>query len=112
MAEVRAMSVGLLGRKIGMTQVSGDDGNFIPVTVIEAGPCVVLQLRTRERDGYEAVQLGFADKLRRVATSQRARPGREDHGKRKKKRAAAGVEAFRQSQMRTEAVCPRISHGR
>ena len=52
------MPVGLLGRKVGMTQVYNEDGDMVPVTVIEAGPCVVLQLRTLERDGYEAVQLG------------------------------------------------------
>jgi large subunit ribosomal protein L3 len=50
---------GLLGRKIGMTQVFGDRGQAIPVTVIEVGPNVVTQIRTQERDGYEAVQLGF-----------------------------------------------------
>ncbi len=49
----------LIGRKIGMTQIFGDNGIAIPVTVIEAGPCVVTQLRTRARDGYEAVQIGF-----------------------------------------------------
>ncbi len=55
------MSVGLLGRKIGMTQVYAEDGVIVPVTVIEAGPCVVLQVRTISRDGYDAVQLGFDD---------------------------------------------------
>ena len=53
------MIEGLLGRKIGMTQVFGDRGQAIPVTVIEVGPNVVTQIRTQERDGYEAVQLGF-----------------------------------------------------
>jgi large subunit ribosomal protein L3 len=52
---------GLLGRKIGMTQVFGPTGEAIPVTVIEAGPCVVTQIRTPERDGYAAVQIGFGD---------------------------------------------------
>jgi large subunit ribosomal protein L3 len=52
---------GLLGRKIGMTHVFGPTGEAIPVTVIEAGPCVVTQIRTLERDGYEAVQIGFGD---------------------------------------------------
>lgn len=52
---------GILGRKIGMTQVFSEKGETIPVTVIEAGPCVVTQVRTTERDGYEAVQLGFGD---------------------------------------------------
>ena len=61
------MSVGLLGRKIGMTQIYGDDGNSIGVTVLEAGPCVVLQVRTPERDGYSAVQLGYGEKPRRLA---------------------------------------------
>ena len=55
------MIKGLLGRKIGMTQVFGPTGEAIPVTVIEAGPCVVTQIRTAERDGYEAVQIGFGD---------------------------------------------------
>jgi len=50
---------GLIGRKLGMTQVFNDEGLAIPVTVIEAGPCVVTQVRTKEKDGYEAVQLGF-----------------------------------------------------
>jgi large subunit ribosomal protein L3 len=62
------MAVGLLGRKVGMTQIYKDDGTAVPVTVIEAGPCTVLQVRTKERDGYSAVQLGFADKPRRVAS--------------------------------------------
>jgi large subunit ribosomal protein L3 len=63
-----AMAVGLLGRKIGMTQIYGEDGTAIGVTVIEAGPCVVLQVRTPERDGYAAVQLGYGEKPRRLAT--------------------------------------------
>jgi large subunit ribosomal protein L3 len=52
----------LLGRKIGMTQVFGPNGTVIPVTVIEAGPCVVTQVKTVDRDGYEAVQIGFEQK--------------------------------------------------
>ena len=52
---------GLLGRKIGMTQVFSPSGEAIPVTVLEVGPCVVTQIRTSERDGYEAVQIGFGD---------------------------------------------------
>ncbi|MDR0284063.1 MAG: 50S ribosomal protein L3 [Propionibacteriaceae bacterium] len=50
---------GILGRKLGMTQIWDDKNHIIPVTVIEAGPCVVTQVRTPERDGYSAVQLGF-----------------------------------------------------
>jgi large subunit ribosomal protein L3 len=53
------MVQGLLGRKVGMTQIFADDGRVVPVTVIEAGPCYVTQLRTKERDGYEAIQIGF-----------------------------------------------------
>ena len=55
------MQKGLIGKKIGMTQLFDDNGNFIPVTVIEAGPCAVVQKKTAEKDGYEAVQLGFGD---------------------------------------------------
>ncbi len=61
------MRVGLLGRKVGMTQIYKDDGTVVPVTVLECGPCTVLQVRTTERDGYDAVQLGFADKKRKSA---------------------------------------------
>ena len=53
------MIQGLIGRKLGMTQVFDDSGVVHPVTVVETGPCVVTQLRTMEKDGYEAVQLGF-----------------------------------------------------
>lgn len=59
---------GILGRKLGMTQVFSEDGTVIPVTVIEAGPCVVLQKKDVAVDGYEAVQLGFVDKKPRRAT--------------------------------------------
>jgi large subunit ribosomal protein L3 len=50
---------GLIGKKLGMTQIFGEDGAAIPVTVVEVGPCMVVQVRTPERDGYRAVQLGF-----------------------------------------------------
>lgn len=62
------MRVGLLGRKIGMTQIFLEDGAVVPVTVLECGPCTVLQVRTEETDGYHAVQLGFDDKKRKTAT--------------------------------------------
>ena len=55
------MKQGIIGRKVGMTQIFDEIGNVIPVTVIEAGPCVVAQKKTVETDGYEAVQLGFID---------------------------------------------------
>jgi large subunit ribosomal protein L3 len=86
------MAIGILGRKVGMTQIFGEAGEVIPVTVIEAGPCDVLQIRTVDRDGYEAVQLGFADKPRRLATrSQRGQVAKLD-SKRSKKLSGAGVE--------------------
>ena len=53
---------GLIGKKIGMTSVFNADGKLLPCTVIEVGPCVVTQIKTVEKDGYEAVQLGFEDK--------------------------------------------------
>ena len=55
------MQKGIIGKKIGMTQIFDDKGNVVPVTVIEAGPCVVVQKKTVENDGYAAVQLGFGD---------------------------------------------------
>ena len=55
------MKKGLIGKKIGMTQVFDESGKVIPVTVVELGPCVVVQKKTAENDGYEAVQLGFGD---------------------------------------------------
>jgi large subunit ribosomal protein L3 len=58
------MIKGLIGRKLGMTQIFDERGVVHPVTVVETGPCVVTQIRTRERDGYEAVQLGFGLKKR------------------------------------------------
>lgn len=87
------MTKGLLGRKVGMTQIYDEAGNCIPVTVVQAGPCHVLQIRTAERDGYDAVQIGFLDKPRRLA-------GRSERGhvaklesKRSKKLATAGAQS-------------------
>lgn len=99
------MPVGLLGRKVGMTTVITEDGTAVPVTVLEVGPCTVLQIRTKDRDGYEAVQIGFADKLSRKDLERapdqrlRSRASRAERGhvvllssKRQKKRKEAGVE--------------------
>ena len=55
------MQKGIIGKKIGMTQIFDESGKVIPVTVVEAGPCVVVQKKTLENDGYEAVQLGYGD---------------------------------------------------
>ena len=62
------MISGLLGKKVGMTQLFEDDGTVVPVTVIQAGPCVVVQKKTKQKDGYDAVQLGFVEfvKAKRV----------------------------------------------
>jgi large subunit ribosomal protein L3 len=86
------MAIGLLGRKVGMTQIFDDAGNVVPVTVIAAGPCQILQLRTKERDGYEAVQLGYLDKPRRLASrSERGHVAKLD-SRRARSRAKAGVQ--------------------
>jgi large subunit ribosomal protein L3 len=87
------MAVGLLGRKVGMTQIFDPTGKVIPVTVIQAGPCHVLQVKTAAQDGYESVQLGYLDKPRRLASrSVRGHVARLD-SKRQKRRAAAGVQS-------------------
>ncbi len=62
------MKKGIIGKKLGMTQIFDENGNVIPVTVIEAGPCVVVQKKTVENDGYSAVQLGFMDVAERKLT--------------------------------------------
>jgi large subunit ribosomal protein L3 len=81
----------LIGRKVGMTQVFDADGTVVPVTVIEAGPCKVLRLRSLERDGYSALQVGFLDKPRRLAS--RSVRGQVAHleSKRSQRKAEAGV---------------------
>lgn len=61
-----ARKEGLIGRKVGMTQVFGEDGNHLPVTVIQAGPCTVLGIRTRQTHGYDAIQFGFEPKKKNV----------------------------------------------
>src|SRR5215470_20108261 len=64
---IMALKIGLLGKKIGMTHVYTEDGEAIPVTVIQAGPCHVVGTRTEERDGYSALVLGFDEKPVRSA---------------------------------------------
>lgn len=70
-ATKRTMS-GIIGKKIGMTSVFGADGKYIPCTVIQAGPCVVTQVKTTETDGYNAVQLAFSDKKEKHTTRAEA----------------------------------------
>ncbi len=70
---------GILGKKVGMTQVIQDDGIIVPVTVVEAGPCYVTEVRTLERDGYRAVQLGFGPaKPKHLSKGQRGHLKRAD----------------------------------
>ncbi|WP_455429577.1 50S ribosomal protein L3 [Neorhodopirellula lusitana] len=77
-----------------MTQVFLEDGTAVPVTVVQAGPCRVLQVRSADRDGYEAVQLGFEDKPRRLANRSERGQVAVIESKRSKSRSAAGVEAL------------------
>ncbi|MCQ2523764.1 MAG: 50S ribosomal protein L3 [Lachnospiraceae bacterium] len=60
------MKKAILATKVGMTQIFNEDGTLVPVTVLQAGPCVVTQVKTVENDGYEAVQVGFAEKKERI----------------------------------------------
>jgi large subunit ribosomal protein L3 len=66
------MKKGIIGKKLGMTQIFAEDGSVIPVTVIEAGPCFVTQKKTNETDGYEAVQLAFSDLREKLVNKPRA----------------------------------------
>lgn len=65
-----AKKEGLIGRKAGMTQVFSEDGNMIPVTIVEAGPCTVLAIRKKDADGYDALQLGFGPRTKKVNKPQ------------------------------------------
>ena len=85
------MVKGILGRKVGTTQIFQEDGTAVPVTVLEVGPCHVLQIRTVDRDGYDAVQMGFLDKPRRLATRSERGHVAAIGSKRAKNRAAGGV---------------------
>lgn len=87
------MPLGLLGLKVGMTQVYDAAGKIAPVTVLQLGPCPVLQVRNQQRDGYDALQLGFEDKPRRKATRpERGHVSAQLESKRRRARAAAGIE--------------------
>jgi large subunit ribosomal protein L3 len=86
------MPLGLLGLKVGMTQVYTEGGQIAPVTVLQVGPCPVLQIRDQQRDGYDAVQVGFIDKARRKASrAERGHVSANLESKRRKRRADAGV---------------------
>jgi large subunit ribosomal protein L3 len=86
------MALGLLGLKVGMTQVYDDKGSLAPVTVLQVGPCPVLQVRGQEPDGYNAVQVGFVDKPRDRATRpERGHVSADLESKRRRARGAAGI---------------------
>jgi large subunit ribosomal protein L3 len=87
------MPLGLLGLKVGMTQVFDDKGRMTPVTVLEMGPCPVLQVRTPERDGYHALQIGFKNKPRNKAIrAERGHVAADFVSKRRKAMQEAGVQ--------------------
>ncbi len=92
-----AMKEGLIGRKKGMTQVFGEDGNLIPVTVVQAGPCTVVGVRTRATHGYDALQLGFEPRKKNVTKAMA--------GHYKKAGIAAPMRVLREIRLqKTEAV--------
>ena len=62
------MAVGLIGNKIGMTQIFDESGNIIPVTILKVGPCVVTQVKTKSKDGYDAIQLGYGNVSNKTLT--------------------------------------------
>jgi large subunit ribosomal protein L3 len=83
---------GILGTKLGMTQVFDENARVVPVTVLQAGPCTVAQVKSPERDGYSAVQLGFQDKPRRKATrGERGHVSDALESKRRRLRREGGV---------------------
>ncbi|HET7876871.1 MAG TPA: 50S ribosomal protein L3 [Methylomirabilota bacterium] len=91
------MKEGLIGRKRGMTQVFGEDGNLIPVTVVEAGPCTVVGIRTKPTHGYDALQLGFEPKKKNVTKAMA--------GHYKKAGIASAMRVLREIRLqKTEAV--------
>jgi len=63
----------ILGKKLGMSQIFDEKGNEIPITLIEAGPCVILQIKTKEKDGYEAIQIGFIPKIKRIKKPEKGK---------------------------------------
>jgi len=86
------MPLGMLGLKVGMTQVFDEEGKAAPVTVLQVGPCPILQIRDQKRDGYDAVQLGFINKPRRLANqAERGHVAANLESKRKIARRNAGI---------------------
>ncbi|MEO2092334.1 MAG: 50S ribosomal protein L3 [Gemmataceae bacterium] len=114
-------AVGLLGYKVGMTQVFNNDGTAEPVAGIAVGPCPVLQIRTKDKDGYEAVQLGFKDKPRKNARrSEQGHVASKLASKRKDARTKAGVQLLPKAdcepqrhvrEFRLDAAAPNVTVG-
>lgn len=98
------MSIGLLGQKVGMTQLYTEQGDVIPVTVIKAGPCTVLQLKTSEKDGYEAVQIGFMDKAERLARKSELGHVKSLDSKRQQRNAETGIEKSKNAETAPKRV--------
>lgn len=87
------MALGMLGLKVGMTQVYDNEGKIAPVTVLQIGPCPILLVRNQERDGYDAVQIGFLDKARRKASrAERGHVSGALESRRRQARSKAGVQ--------------------
>ena len=80
------MKKAILAEKVGMTQIFNEQGQLVPVTVLKAGPCSVLQVKTVENDGYEAVQVGFGEVKEKIVTKDDSRNGRKNDEKTTKKR--------------------------
>jgi len=93
---------GLIGKKVGMTSVFDENGKNIPCTVIEAGPCVVTQVKTKERDGYNALQLGFGDK--KPKNSTRAEKGHFEKAKTGPKKMVIEFTGFPEGDYKTGDV--------
>jgi large subunit ribosomal protein L3 len=86
------MALGLLGTKVGMTQVYDEEGRIAPVTVLQVGPCPILLVRDQQRDGYDAVQLGYQDKKRqRAIRAERGHVSSKLESKRRQMRISAGI---------------------
>ncbi len=106
------MNKAIIGRKLGMTQVFTPDGTVIPVTVIEAGPCPVVQVKTKEKDGYSAVQLGFGkakpSALSKPAAGHQKKAGLESFVSTLKEFKLDGAEGY---QVGSEVKCDIFSEG-
>jgi large subunit ribosomal protein L3 len=89
------MISGLIGKKVGMTQIINDDGTVVPVTVVQAGPCVVVQKKTVNKDGYESVQLGFVEFIK----PKRVTKGMNGHFK---KAGTAPVRVLREMRLKSK----------